>query len=900
MIKLGSCILTLMGVIGLSWICVLTSLHNDPWLKERIEYAVRQSCSEAIGEPVSFTIESIDFLRGTLKGSSLAAQSSQSHWSFFCSEFTINFSFLSLLKGAGIELSCAFSKTHITSRYEQGAFAIQKPFNALFSLPPFLPVRWTGWTSTESRIDIISSAGVYRSDVTAEAKIHDRAVTTSILCNDGTFDTTLQGDVEGKVIAQEIAGTMLIDVPLDDVSAYEVRSSFLAACVTRKGNFKKCVAGYSYKNKAASFQWYPESCAAFVRATHMKLVGSELKGKAEFWGSLKAFAEFFPVFDALKSDGEIDFKGEVAVRESNDFSYKGRADLAGLEYQGVKLPKVALNFLGTQSEASGTVAMCPYESMQVEGVWKFSKEFQLCDGSLRLTHACPLFSDVTLQEASCDFSYEKKGLQGTYKAKVRSAENDPYLCEGSLSSDFHTVSCEGTMNGGKFVASGDITTGMCTGLQYLKEGKKIVDLTQEKHGLSGELDFDHFKHVIASSLGYEVQGSAHVVLKPFLKNARYALGVEVNDAHIQVPFTHSLIQKARTVIEVDRAKRSISLCDVEVELSKGVFRSPSITVDFSPTGVPSFIHVPCTVESVFVSWDKDICGSLSGVGVATYKEGKWTIGSSLVLDKATVRGNLLSTYLQSNPECLQLPAMLYNALFDIHVVTRHPVSIQTSFFEAQARIDASLKGACSAPQLAGVIELVQGTIFFPYKPLYIAKGKLVWDPHMSTGPEIELLAKNKVKKYALGMQVTGSVMDPKISFDSSPHLPEPAIITLLLTGSEDASFYLAMSHVVMMHIKSILFGTPDRLSDAQKFFKSLLTPLSKVRIVPGLNEQKVIEGAIEVDITDRLRAKAQNNVNLSEDTRVEVEYAFSDEVSVKAVRDQTGSVGGELEMRWKF
>ena len=125
------------------------------------------------------------------------------------------------------------------------------------------------------------------------------------------------------------------------------------------------------------------------------------------------------------------------------------------------------------------------------------------------------------------------------------------------------------------------------------------------------------------------------------------------------------------------------------------------------------------------------------------------------------------------------------------------------------------------------------------------------------------------------------------------------IITLLFTGSEDGPFYMVMPSIVMMHVESLLFGSNETSSKAQQFFKTLLKPFKNVRFVPS-GEGKNLQGTLEVDFTDRLRAKAQNNVKLSEDTSFEVEYSLSDDMTVKAVRDETGALGGELEMRWKF
>lgn len=904
MIQLIACIGKLIGAFGISAVCVLGTLYDDPWLKDRMEQRIRKTCSEAVGEPVSYSLESVDMLRGKIRGNGFGATSSQGDWSFFCPEVDVYFSWFSMLKGSGIEMSFTFSKPQVRTRYERGSFAIEKPLKALLEVPPFLPVTCTGCTITDSTLDVIATSGLYKLRGSSVTTVYPRAITHRIFTTDGSF-TSFSKDVPDNngLGVRGLSGTILVDIPLPNVQDYEMKASFLTDWRTRDGDFKKCVTGCSYKQGAFSFQWYPESCTAFVRTADMLLQEGLLKGSLELCGSLATITDCFPFLPLVEGlSGEVDFKGQAALGDNNDFSYAGTMNMGGLSYRGVALPSYMTMFLsGTQKAVEGTVTLTPFKGAALKGTWTYDLFAKQAKGDLSLCEPCNATSHLKVDKASCEFMYGEKGLTADYKAAARWDEGELYQSEGSLTADPEKVLCEGKVQGTDFSATLDKGSSGSTTVRYVRDGKAVVDVKQDQAGFRGIVDFDYLKKSIAWYTGHELQGGGQVTVEPLMQQSEYALLVEIKDAHIKVPFTHtSIIKSGRAIFQCDTTRNALLIKDLELEFAKGKIKSPCITIDLNNEGEPSFIHAPYTADSLFISLNKDVCGTLSGGGVATYAHGTWTFRGALILDKAAVKGNLLSTSLQSGVEELAIPDSLQNAVLDIHCTTRRPISIQTSFFEAQARLDMRVKGTLTAPQLIGSIELVQGSICFPYKPLYIAKGKLTMAPHMTQGPEIELIAKNKIKKYGLTMQVTGSVLDPKITFESSPHLSEDSIVTLLLTGSEDASFYMAMSHVVMMHIKSILFGTPDRLSDAQSFFKSLLTPLSKVRIVPTLNEDKVLEGAIEVDITDRLRAKAHNNVNLSDETQLELEYALSDDVTVKAVRDERGAVGGELEMRWKF
>ncbi len=295
---------------------------------------------------------------------------------------------------------------------------------------------------------------------------------------------------------------------------------------------------------------------------------------------------------------------------------------------------------------------------------------------------------------------------------------------------------------------------------------------------------------------------------------------------------------------------------------------------------------------------KDFFGLFSGGLTLGYDQKRWRLAGSVSLDKGQLKSNVLSSQVQHN----LWRSGANDVDLDVHLTTHYPIAVKSSMLQTQAHIATRVTGTIAQPKLAGVIDLQQGSFAFPYKPLYITSGKLFLHEHEPDDFAVELVAKNTLKKYTITMRVTGSLHYPKISFESSPSLPEENILMLLLSGSEEGPLYLAVPGILMMQLEGLLFGSDDTLSKAQQFFQKLLKPLKNVRIIPTLRDQegKGLQGGIEIDINDRLRAKAHSNLSATEDTQFEVEYALSDDMSLKAVRDEKGSIGGEIEMKWKF
>ncbi len=74
-------------------------------------------------------------------------------------------------------------------------------------------------------------------------------------------------------------------------------------------------------------------------------------------------------------------------------------------------------------------------------------------------------------------------------------------------------------------------------------------------------------------------------------------------------------------------------------------------------------------------------------------------------------------------------------------------------------------------------------------------------------------------------------------------------------------------------------------------------------MVPSFTDQTGrggLRGALEISLDDRWRATIQKNFSLTEDTKFELEFLLSDDITLRAIRDERRDLGGEVEMRWKF
>jgi hypothetical protein len=321
----------------------------------------------------------------------------------------------------------------------------------------------------------------------------------------------------------------------------------------------------------------------------------------------------------------------------------------------------------------------------------------------------------------------------------------------------------------------------------------------------------------------------------------------------------------------------------------------------------TFMHVPVLVNSLMLNMEQGLFAKVSGYALLSKKEhAPADIAANIIIDRAYMKENLLSgTFHKNLFRYTGGPFASYHAdtTCDIRITSRVPMRVKTPFLETAVRVNMQVKNNFKDPQVTGSIDLLSGFLAFPYRPLYITKGTIYFLPNQLNDPSIELVAKNKIKKYNVELQVSGSLQNHQISLDAAPNLTEEQIVALLLVGSEEESLNIVMPALIMQNLQTVMFGYDQSSRAVDKVFNNLLQPFNRIHVVPSFSDKTGrggLRGAIEIDVNDRWRALIQKNFSLTEDTRIEVEYLVSDEISVRGVANERHDVGAEVEMRWKF
>ena len=365
----------------------------------------------------------------------------------------------------------------------------------------------------------------------------------------------------------------------------------------------------------------------------------------------------------------------------------------------------------------------------------------------------------------------------------------------------------------------------------------------------------------------------------------------LKNAAVRIPHTYNCITALDAVLDADVIEKKVVISKADVRMQNGTISCDNAIVAMDESNAIVHVYLPLIFDNCFIPIQKDINGTFSGNLFIRYQPKELpSINGHIFIDNALVRQNILSLdfirmvsalALQDARKSFDIPI---DAICDITIDTKDPIRIATHILEADAHVSLHLYNKIKDPLLSGSINFINGVVYLPYKPLFMHKGLITFMPGHLDNPHIEFMAQNTIKKYDISIHASGTLKDYAFWMSSNPSLNENQIAALLLVGSPDASASAIVPAVATQTLKNIIFESNPYITASNDTFKKLIKPLRTVHLVPVFDNQTArggIRGAFEIEIGERVKALIQKNFTLTEDTRFELEYLLSDDVSIR-------------------
>lgn len=225
-------------------------------------------------------------------------------------------------------------------------------------------------------------------------------------------------------------------------------------------------------------------------------------------------------------------------------------------------------------------------------------------------------------------------------------------------------------------------------------------------------------------------------------------------------------------------------------------------------------------------------------------------------------------------------------------IARAPVNI---------RGDMIVKGTLLNPVLVGRLEATEGYVYFRNNEFRIIYASADFVDPFRNRPIINLAAEAIVQGYNIRLNLEGEMDQFNLSLSSTPHLEEMDILALLTVGEVGKQLKGLEGGIGASEATSFLTGKAQDIIEER--LRSI-TGLDRFQVEPYVSKTTgTVEPRVTVSerlIGDRLFVSYTASLGSTEEQIIKLEYLLDKNISLVGMRDERGSVGGDIKFRFEF
>lgn len=634
------------------------------------------------------------------------------------------------------------------------------------------------------------------------------------------------------------------------------------------------------------------------------------------------------IADAVNGQCIVDLN--LQAHPTTQWICRGNIALEKLQFKNILLDQVILKNVYLNQELASTDVIAKYNKnyeVQGSGIWNFTKQ----QGSVSLANSneiittqrqdSPVYWSIPAQQATINLNIDKNlETHGEYSASIHnSIHADTHTIKGTITSRASSFSVAGNAQAYNYTIHGKVgptphlTEIICT---HEQESDPVINfkVQNDTHKtLVGHAQYGLIQNFLPLTTRETILGKLNKIYCAIQQDKFCPIEGRMwaEKSRFFIPKIQNIIKNASLKFSVDPFQRKIVIQETKINFARG-----NITVPFASCSIAqnSFelqdLYMPFSANNLLISPKKDFYSFIYGnFLLQKHIETSLNLSGSLVLRKTLIRGDIFNNTQSNTSNPLEELQEIHKGIdFAVRVINEGPIIIKTPTIDALAHIDlqATHKNQqviTQLPHVTGTINIDNGNLKFLENTLKIEYGKIQFLTRQIDDPVIDLIAKNRINKYVITLQVTGSLQKPTVVLESTPELSEEQILGLLFSGTENVSLQADLPVMIMQNLNTILLGHRKPYDKTSMLIDTLSKPLKYVQITPDFTDQSgrsSVRAQVSVPFGKQFKAQFQKNLSFDEDLSIEIDYLLSDDINLKLVKDQRGELGSEVELRLKF
>ncbi|NWF52042.1 MAG: translocation/assembly module TamB domain-containing protein [Nitrospirae bacterium] len=244
-----------------------------------------------------------------------------------------------------------------------------------------------------------------------------------------------------------------------------------------------------------------------------------------------------------------------------------------------------------------------------------------------------------------------------------------------------------------------------------------------------------------------------------------------------------------------------------------------------------------------------------------------------------------------------------NAELNISISGDDNIYIENNVTRTSVKVDIVLRGTILHPLIFGRIESKNGIFYFRNNEFKILHASADFADPNRVNPLINISAETNKGGYRIKLNLEGQIEHFNLTLSSDPHLNEMDILSLLTIGNIGKPMKGFEGGIGAGEATSFLSGALQALFEERL---KTVTGFDRIQIDHSISKAT---GTVETRVTvskrllnDRLSVTYSSSVGSSttQEEIVRLEYLLDRNISLIGVRDERGSVGGDIKFRFEF
>lgn len=416
------------------------------------------------------------------------------------------------------------------------------------------------------------------------------------------------------------------------------------------------------------------------------------------------------------------------------------------------------------------------------------------------------------------------------------------------------------------------------------------------------------------ALNLDVDGKMNIAAISIVTDAVRAEGASTIDVSASGTMANPILSGNVTVtdgtIVIDEPRVAAEAVNARIDLDQNRVNLSSLTADVNggrltgkgglaiSGGDITDVNVELTTRDFAFDAPLDL-RSLSDADLRITSEGdEIVVSGQVTIAEAGLTGDInfdtgLLASVTARPQLELTPQrnpLLERVLFNVNVDTASPILVDNNLAKAEVTTDLRVVGTPYEPGLLGRLEVAEGGLVTLNERTYeIQRGEMTFLEDRRIFPSFNLSLNTSVNSYDVTLGVTGEPGNTETTLTSSPSLPEPDIMAMIVTGRTLDQMRGEEYDVAREQVLSYLTG---RVGSSIGRQLQRATGLSVVRIEPQLIANEADPGArltLGQDVTEDLSLTYSIDLADSDDQIWLATYDVTKRFQLRGVRESDNS-----------